>query len=154
MVHERLQADLDAGLAQHAHLVTEIALGLAQVVRLGEALAGERLVGDLGLAAPSVGVVDRRALRGPLDELAAGGQRRIAQLAAQVAIALRIDHDRAHTALDRAHGHPGHRDRLARAGRADHERVRTAGGAAERDCDGAAVTLVTDCQPIATPPAL
>ena len=40
------------GLAQRAHLVTEIALRLAQVVRLGEPLAGEHLVGDLRLAEP------------------------------------------------------------------------------------------------------
>ena len=39
-----------AARAQRAHHVAEIALRLAQVVGLGEALAGERLVGDLGLA--------------------------------------------------------------------------------------------------------
>ena len=45
-------------LAQCPHDVSEIALRLAQVVRLGEALAGQRLVGDLGLATASVRVVD------------------------------------------------------------------------------------------------
>ena len=57
MLDDRRQARLDAACAQRANLVAHVALGLAQVVRLGEALSGQRLVGERRVAAVREGVV-------------------------------------------------------------------------------------------------
>ncbi len=75
MLDERVQARLHPGRAHRPHGVPEVALGLAQIVRLGEALARERAVGDLGLAALRERVVDGLALRRPGDERARRGAR-------------------------------------------------------------------------------
>ena len=58
VLDDRVKADLTIGAAQSTHDMAEVALGLAQVVRLGETLAGQHLVGDLGLAAAGERVVD------------------------------------------------------------------------------------------------
>jgi hypothetical protein len=82
-LHEpRRRRDLSRRV-QRSHRVGEVALRLAQVVRLGEALAGERLVGDLAGAAVAVGVVGARARRRPLEERAPGALRGGARVLAQ-----------------------------------------------------------------------
>ena len=59
--------------AQRAHHVAEIALRLTQVVRLGEALAGQRLVGDLTRRRPARRGCRRVPSGRPLDERPARG---------------------------------------------------------------------------------
>ena len=51
LAHELGEADLALAAAQGAHGVSEVALGLAQVVGLGVALAGER-ASAISVAAP------------------------------------------------------------------------------------------------------
>src|SRR5271165_5773848 len=116
MIDDALEAHLAAARAEHPKEVTQIPLGLAQVVGLGEPLPGEELVGDLRLAPPSVGVVDRGAPGRPLDERPPRLPGAAAHLLPQAPVALRIDDDRAQPASDRADGDPRLRDRLAGTG--------------------------------------
>src|SRR5207247_7850320 len=99
--------------AERTHHMAEVALRLTLIVRLGEALARECLVGYLGLAPVGVGVVDRRAVGRPFDETAAAGVRRATQRIPHPAIALRVNDDCPHAAFDRTDREPGLRDRLA-----------------------------------------
>ncbi len=64
-LHEARKAHLAPRGPQRADRVPEVALRLALVVGLGEALPRERLVGDLGLRAAGVRVVHRRRPRAP-----------------------------------------------------------------------------------------
>ena len=90
MLDDPPQADIDAVVAQSAHHMTEVPLGLALVMGLREALTCKDLVGDLGLPAPSVRVVDPGAVWSPLDELSAGGVGRPGQRLPHAPIPLRI----------------------------------------------------------------
>ena len=147
MPHDRREADRRAGSLQHAHGVTEVTLGLALIVRLGEALAGENLVGDLGLRSVGERVVDARALGGPLAEPAPGALRTGAQHLTEQGVTLGIDDDAAEAMADRDVGHPCLGHRLARAGGADDERVRAAVGTREGDPHGTVTPVTTDEQP-------
>ena len=140
------EGHLLAGQAQGTHLVSEVALGLAQVVGLGEALGAEGLVGDLRLGAPRQRVVDVRALGRPLQEPPTARPGGVDELLAQRGVSLRVDHGRAHAAGDRGHGDPRLRDRLARAGRSHHQRVGAAGAGAERDRHPAPALVVAEEQ--------
>ena len=135
---------------QCADDVAQVALRLALVMRLGEALAGERLVGNLGLAAPRIRVVDRRPIRGPLHEAPPTRASRCEHRVAHAPIALGVDDDRAHPVLDRARRQPGLRDRLARAGGAHHQRVPSPQLSAEGNRDGPRTLIGSEQQP---PPA-
>ncbi len=73
VVDQRGERDLLAREPQRADLVSEVALGLTEVVGLGKALGAERLVGDLRLGAAGERVVDARALGRPLEEPPAAG---------------------------------------------------------------------------------
>ena len=90
------EAHLHARGAQRTDGVAEVALRLALVVGLGEALPGERLVGDLRLAAAGVRVVYRRPLRRPRVKRLARGAGRTVQPLAQPRVTLRVHHDRRH----------------------------------------------------------
>ena len=80
----RARVTVSPAEAQRPHLVAEIALRLAEIVGLGEALRAEGLVGDLRLRSPCERVVDVRALGRPLEEPPAArrGRRRSAARAA------------------------------------------------------------------------
>jgi hypothetical protein len=68
------------GGSEGAGGVAEVALGLSEVVGFGVGLAGQRLVGQLGVAAVGERVVGLRPIRGPLAKLAAGSARGAVQL--------------------------------------------------------------------------
>src|SRR6202043_3492218 len=95
VLHDAAQADLDVEAPQRTHEMTHVALSLALVVGLGEALTRERLVGDLCLTAAPEGVVDRRAVWGPFEKPPAGELGRMTQLLAHAHVSLGIDNDRA-----------------------------------------------------------
>ena len=126
---------------QGAGGVPEIALGLALVVGLGVALGGECPVGDLGVAAAGVGVVEGGTGGRPLDEAPTGRVRGAATRVAQRAIALGVDDDGRHAAGNRLRGDRRLGDGLAGAGGADDKRVGPTTGAAELDRDRPAVAV-------------
>ena len=132
---DRPQAHLQLARPQRSHDMAEVALRLAHVVRLGEQLPRERLVGDLALASRGEGVVDAAARRRPLHIPAARALRGAAQRGPHVLIPLGIERDHAHTALDRGRGEQRLRDRLARAGRPHDQHVGRSPGS-ERDRHG------------------
>src|SRR5579884_4009166 len=84
-----------AGTTQGTHSVAEVALGEALVVRLGERLGRQQLVGYLGVEAVAVRVVDRVALRRPEDESATRTSRGIPKLFEREVVRLGIHRDRA-----------------------------------------------------------
>ena len=154
MLDDRAEADVRFALAQCPDHVAQIALRLAQVVRLCEALAGKQLVGDLARTAAGVWVVDARTARRPFDVWPSRRQRGAAQLAAHAAVALRVDDDRAHSEGDRAGCDPRLRDRLARARGTHHERVPSPALCAERNRDGTAALIEPEHQLLPPHPAL
>ncbi len=103
--------------------MSQIALRLTEIVRLGEPLPGQQAIGDLRLAATGVGVVERRPARRPLEELAPLERRCIAQRLAQASIPLWVDDDGGESPFDGADGHQRLGDGLARTRRADDQRV-------------------------------
>ena len=131
----------------------EIPLGLAQVVRLGELLARQRLVGDLGLGAPRVGVVGQRALGGPLQEPGASSPGGALELLAEHLVPLGVDDDRPVSVLDQPRGDPRLGDGLAGAGRAHHQRVRSR-ALTDGDPGASPVQPASNRQPAAADPAL
>jgi hypothetical protein len=128
--------------------MAEIALCLTQVVRLGETLARQHLVGDLRLTAVRIWVEDARSRGRPLQEPAPGGLRCATELRAHAAIALRVDDDRAHTALDGTDRHQRLGDRLARPRGPHYECVTCARMLAERDRHLPAPLVATERQPL------
>ena len=131
--------------------MADVALRLAQIVRLDQLLAGQQLVGDLGIAAVRVGVVHNGSLRRPVDEGPSLTLGHVAGVLQHLRVALRVDQHRAHPVLDRVHGDPGHRDRLTRAGGAEDERMGAARRSAERDPNETAVLHVLADQQLRLP---
>src|SRR5262249_14527406 len=123
--------------------VPEVALGLAQVVRLGVGLAGEDFVGELGVGAVRERVVDTRALRGPQPERAARPAGGALELGSEQAGPLGGDHDGAVAGLGQPAGDPRWGEGLAGAGRADDERVSPAGPAGG-NADGSPALVAPD----------
>jgi hypothetical protein len=154
LLHDRAEADLRPGLAQRPDDVAEIALGLTQIMRLGETLAGQSLVGDLARAALRIWVVDAVTVRRPFQVGPSCRQRGAAQLFAHARVALGIDDDRAHPIRDRARRDPRLRDRLARAGGAHDKRVRAVAVRAEWNRHRPAALIESDRQPPPVEPLL
>src|SRR5206468_278114 len=123
--------------------VSEIALGLTEVVGFGVVLGGERLVGDLAIGPMGVGVVGGGSGGGPLDEAAAVAQGGGASLIAEQQIPLGIDDHGAVAGVDRAGEDPRKGDGLAGAGGSDDERVGAAVGA-KREADDGPVGVEAD----------
>ena len=144
LLDERRQAHSGAGATQRPHGVAEIALRLALVMRLGETLARQRLVGDLTGTTVAERVVDRRACGRPFDELSFGEMCRLDQMRPHAGIALGIDHDRTKPCLDCTGRKPCLGNRLTRAGGAHDQSVLAAAVAAERDRERLAVLGTSD----------
>ena len=86
------------GHARQAHRLdgqAHVALRLAFVVRLGEPLPRERLVGDLTVGSRRVGVVGERPLGAPAAKRPTRPARRPAELGLEQTVSLGVDHDRA-----------------------------------------------------------
>jgi hypothetical protein len=71
-----------------------------------------------------------------------------------LAVALRVDHDHSHAVLDCPYSDPGLGHGLARAGRADHQRVRASARATELNRHVAAVIVTTDDQSLTAKPTV
>lgn len=80
MLDDRGQADIDVGEPQRTDDVSEIALGEALIVRLGEDFGRKQLVRDLGIRAAGVRVVNDVAERLPRQEPATMSRRSLAEL--------------------------------------------------------------------------
>ena len=121
----------------------DVALREPLVVRLGEHLRREQLVRDLGVRPTVVRVVDRLALRIPTAKRPASAGRCVSELLADEVVALGIDVDDTHSALDRGERQQHLQDRLAGPGRAEeqrHDRARPR----DRDPDQLALTCEPD----------
>jgi hypothetical protein len=124
--------------------VAEVALSLALVVGLGEALAGKRLVGDLAGGAVGERVVDRRPPGGPFDEPAAAVAGRVGEVLAHAGIPLWVDDNGPQPGVDCPRGDPCLGDGLAGAGGADDQGVPTAIRGAEGDRHGRTCVLASE----------
>jgi hypothetical protein len=127
-----------------------VALRLAQVVGLGVGLAGEDLVGELG-----VGAVRERVVAagppGPDAEGPAGLAGGVLELVVRQPVALGIDRDGPVPGADHPAGDPRLRDRLARPVRTDDQGV-PAAACADGDAHGPAALVAADGQAAAVDP--
>lgn len=153
VAHQRHRADHDAGLVHRPYGVAEVALRLAQVVRLSERLARQRLVRYLRVGALGVGVVGERPLRGPLEERCSRSFRGGLELVVEHAVPLRVDDDRTVPRLDQPAGDPRLADRLARPRRTQHQRVRPR-LIPDGDRDGQTLLVLADDEAVFVHPAL
>ena len=113
------EADRHAGKSQRSDDVADVALGEPLVVRLGEHLGREQLVGDLGVRSAVVRVVDRLALRIPLAERPARAGAAARSCSRTKSSPFGIDVDDAEPALDCGERQQDLQDRLAGPGCAE-----------------------------------